>query len=582
LGTRGGQAIFSDLNFYYEVPRRYRDTFALGPGGKFIRRVRDKYGENHDEAVVDLPKNPVMFKESKTDGFLTYQDFELEARRLLKALIKVYRSGDANGMPFFFPKANVHITQDFWRTPEHEGFLELMAEAASANGSLYFIMERGDTNVISQCCRLRVNMTEEELEIAHKEPWRLRFAALQNITLNMPRMAIEAARAGKAVEERKGILLQTIDKFMHVAVDAHIQKKKFIAKLIALKEHGPLAALTYDQDGAPYFNLGSARYLVGVIGLNETVQALCGKQLHESKAALDLGLEIISFMYMNCKKLGAENKINLALEQTPAESTAYRFAKLDLDKYTEAKDLVKGDMKSGSIYYTNSTHMAADAKLGIIDRITMEGLFHGAIDAGSITHGWIGDSTPNTEAMATFIRKIYDLTSNDQVVFSPTFTQCKSCSTVSKGEYKECPKCKGTEVTYVTRVTGYYGEVNKWNKGKQQEREDRVQHTSLVEKENFGADHTVEDIVLYGKPGCSICEGTNEALKTLLKKPEFSKVTYRYEIIDQDKTLEASKKLADMLSKTVREIPALIIHDRTWVTKMPTATTIEHTLQALK
>ena len=42
--ARGGQAIFSDINIYWEVPKHFEDVPAIGPGGSLhrqdLRRVR--------------------------------------------------------------------------------------------------------------------------------------------------------------------------------------------------------------------------------------------------------------------------------------------------------------------------------------------------------------------------------------------------------------------------------------------------------------------------------------------------------------------------------------------------------------
>ena len=580
LGTRGGQAIFSDLNFYYEIPVRYKNTPALGPGGCFIYQKVDQLGNKTVEYVRDLPKNIVLFKENGKAGFLSYEDFAEESRKFLRACVEVYRGGDANGLPFFFPKGNIHITKDFWRTPYCEGFLELLASAVAKNGSLYFVFERGNMNVLSQCCRLRVNMTPEEVEIARNEPWRMRFCALQNITLNMPRLAIETARDISETDVRKRIesYKERLEKYMRIAVDAHIQKKRFITKLMALKEAGPLAALTYDQDGSPYFNVNNARYLIGVIGLNEVVQALTGSEMHADQASLQTGLEVISYMHLMCQKLSKEHKMNIALEQTPAESTAYRFARLDFEKYPEAKKLIKGDIKTGKIYYTNSTHVAADAGIGLVDRIVLEGMFHGAIDAGSITHAWMGDSNPDPKSMAVFIKKIYDNSQNDQVVFSPTFTRCNECQKVIKGEHKKC-ECGSTNVTYVTRVTGYYGEVDKWNAGKQQEREDRLQHADKSLSTVPAARATEPKIYLYGKVGCDICESTDKVIQEVLGRLG-KRVSYQYIVIDPEKPQEASVQLSELLLKNARDIPTLFVNGRAWSVKMPTASTIESVIRS--
>ena len=47
-------------------------------------------------------------------------------------------------------------------------------------------------------------------------------------------------------------------------------------------------------------------YLVGIIGLNELVQIHTGKELHESKDVLKLGLKVISYMKLKCEELVEE------------------------------------------------------------------------------------------------------------------------------------------------------------------------------------------------------------------------------------------------------------------------------------
>ena len=49
-----------------------------------------------------------------------------------------------------------------------------------------------------------------------------------------------------------------------------------------------------------------------------------GEQLHESKKALKFGLKIIAHMKLLADKMKQQESMRLVLEQTPAESTAYR------------------------------------------------------------------------------------------------------------------------------------------------------------------------------------------------------------------------------------------------------------------
>ncbi|HAH69706.1 MAG TPA: anaerobic ribonucleoside-triphosphate reductase, partial [Synergistaceae bacterium] len=78
-----------------------------------------------------------------------------------------------------------------------------------------------------------------------------------------------------------------------------------------------------------------ASHLIGILGLNEMVEAVTGSQLHESEHAEQLGKAVIQYMDLKCQQLSERLGLKIVLEQTPAESTALRFAKLDLRSYPD-------------------------------------------------------------------------------------------------------------------------------------------------------------------------------------------------------------------------------------------------------
>ena len=62
-----------------------------------------------------------------------------------------------------------------------------------------------------------------------------------------------------------------------------------------------------------------------------------------------------------------------------------------------------------------------------IDRVVKEGLFHPRIEAGSLTHIWLGEAKPSKESLANFVIKTFSESLNDQIAFSPEFTNCLGC-----------------------------------------------------------------------------------------------------------------------------------------------------------
>lgn len=442
--ARGGQAIFTDINLYWEIPKHFVDVPAIGPNGVFTGK--------------------------------TYGEYEKEAQRFVWKLFEVFKEGDGSGRPFFFPKPLVHITEKFFKTEGHQDFLDHICDVAGDKGNTYYVFDRGETAKISECCRLSFKLEEVDLLDA-KEPWRMRYSALQNVSLNLPRIAYMAK--GNDTE-----LFNLITEKFLLCVKAHKEKRTFLERLLSSGENGPLSLLTMNRDGMPYLRMNRASHLVGMVGLNEMVQIHSGEEMHDSKKALKFGLKIIAHMKLLSEKMRRQENMRLVLEQTPAESTSYRFAKLDLHFHSPASGrVVKGDVASGEVYYTNSTHLNVRAPMNPIERVTSEGLFHPLIEAGSISHVWMGESMPTKGAIADFVTKTFRYTLSDQIAFSPEFTICNECNHTSRGLADSCPLCQSEDVDGITRITGYFTKVSSWNKGKLGELKDRYRNTEYFAQE---------------------------------------------------------------------------------------------------
>ena len=434
-GGRGGQVAFTDINLYYEIPNHFRDVPAIGPGGKFTGK--------------------------------TYAEYDKESKMFLNALFDVYMRGDSRGQPFFFPKPLLHITDYFFKEEGWEAFLEKAALLSSEKGNTYYVFDRGGVAKLSECCRLSFELTPEDLDEA-KHPWKMRYCALQNVTLNLPR----AAYKSNGDDE---MLFDIIDAEMELAMKAHLQKRAFIKSILDLGEKGPLAALCVSHDDEPYLRMRKASHLIGILGLNEMVQAMTGKELHESEEAATLGRAVIQYMDLKCRQLSEKYGLKVVLEQTPAESTALRFAKLDLRAYPErAKEYIKGSIDTGEIYYTNSTHLNYTLVQDPIDKVLREGELHPMIKAGAITHLWMGEHKPDPKALASFVIKTFKNTESAQIAFSPEFTICCECNHIERGLSDHCSLCGSEEVDGITRVTGYFTRTSSWNAGKRGELKDRA------------------------------------------------------------------------------------------------------------
>lgn len=443
--SRGGQSLFLDFNVHLGTPHYLRNIPAIGPGGKYT-------GKN-------------------------YGEYEKESQLFLKALMEVWREGDCHGKVFAFPKMDLHIDSKSFEDPKQKELLKFACETASENGSPYFIFDRDDIS-LAACCRLKTEITDQEM-ILHPE--KLRFAGIQNITINLPQCAYRTFPnnkiSGSFLEaksaDRIELFLEKIDQALHLAIKAHLQKKKFL-KMMMKNSEGPLWQIgKVAQDGRPYVNLDEGTYLIGLIGLNEAVQYITGKQLHENEDIFKLGLKIISFMSLKCREYSKKFNLKLSLEESPAESAAGRLAKIDLREFPDCKKVVKGNSNGDESYYTNSIHFAAAAPVDLITRIIKQSKFHPLIKSGAIIHAFVGESRPSPESIYNLVKKVWENTQCSQLTISPEFTICNTCSEVSRGLRENCLGCGSEDVYGVTRIVGYYSKITNWNKNKIGELKDR-------------------------------------------------------------------------------------------------------------
>ncbi|MGD9782235.1 MAG: anaerobic ribonucleoside-triphosphate reductase [Kiritimatiellia bacterium] len=493
--SRGGQTIFLDFNIHTGVPGYLKTVPAVGPHGRYLLRRADgtvvrleetvrAEKDAHGNRMMELflteadgsrrcvlregtdPKHGQAYDAeveqdlaARGERVLTYGDFEEEARELTRALLDVWEAGDANGHVFEFPKCDFHVSAETFTDPAQLEIYQRACEVASRNGSVYFIFDR-DEVTLSACCRLRTTIQDNYM-LRHPES--LRFCGFQNVTINVPQCMYRAARAGARTYDG---LIAEIDKMMDLAVKAHEQKRRRIAEMISgpgypLWQIGKIAS-----DGKPYVELEKATYIIGLIGVNDAVKFLIGKEFHESEEALRMGEQVVAHMFLRCKKLSVKHKMKLTLEESPAESAARRLAKADLVYYRdEALQIYKGGSEDVA-YYTNSVHLSADAPVSLVERIRKQARFHSLIESGAITHAFIGEERPSPQAIETLIRETFFRTQSAQVTLSPEFTYCLDCGHNMRGLKDACTSCGSAHVEGETRVVGYFSKINNWNKSK--------------------------------------------------------------------------------------------------------------------
>ena len=157
------------------------------------------------------------------------------------------------------------------------------------------------------------------------------------------------------------------------------------------------------------------------------------------------------------------------LEATPAESTTYRLAKHDVQRYP---DIRTAGCKGDTPYYTNSSHLPVECTADIFEALDIQDELQTLYTSGTVFHAFLGEKLPDWKAAARLVRTIAENYKLPYYTISPTYSICQEHGYLI-GEHKTCPVC-GREAEVYSRITGYYRPVKNWNEGKTQEYRNRT------------------------------------------------------------------------------------------------------------
>jgi anaerobic ribonucleoside-triphosphate reductase len=443
--------------------------------------------------VPDLWKNVpiVMHGHVGPDVYGTYED---EVRLLFRALYDVAGKGDYWGKPFNFPKLENSITPEFFKPEYDDEWLDVHKVVAKF-GLPYFdnMMPayRGYGKGVScyQCCAYCFVETPEDSEdfdekLNFDNGKHFTMGSWQVSSMNLPRMAYNAnGDDDKLFEESR--------RLMDLSLEVFEAKKKWMDRAIKNERipfatQRPLDPRTGEK-GTQAVDFDQLSFTIGFVGGNEMAQYHTGYQLHENPEAVKILIKLILEMQKYKKVLEQKSGYKISLARTPAESTAQTFAIADLitDRYrSRAEKLVKGDMeqarfmladrkKDVPVYYTNGTHVDVKANVGLFDRLDLEQKFFPLLNGGNMFHVWLGDASPDPEALYKLTKRITTKSNVGYYAYTKDLTVCSDCGKVTSPIFEQCPYCGSNKVEWWSRVTGYYQAVSGWNQGKKQELMDR-------------------------------------------------------------------------------------------------------------
>ena len=478
-----------------------------------------------------------------------YKDCKREMDMINKAFIEIMIEGDYNGRGFQYPIPTYSITSDFdWSDSENNRLLfEMTAKYGTPYFSNYINSDMQPSDVRSMCCRLRLDLRELRKKTGGFFGSGESTGSVGVVTINLPRIAYLAS-----CEQD---FFARLDKMMDIAARSLKIKREIITKL--LNEGLYPYTKRYLGTFANHFST------IGLIGMNEVglnANWLRADLTHEETQAF--AKKVLNHMRERLSDYQEQYGDLYNLEATPAESTTYRLAKHDVEKYPEI--ITAACSKDETPYYTNSSHLPVGYTADIFDALDVQDELQTLYTSGTVFHAFVGEKLPSWESAAALVRKIAENYKLPYYTLSPTYSVCTSHGYLA-GEVYECPHCgKKTEV--YSRITGYYRPVQNWNDGKTQEFKHRklydIANSTLKPKTaetTVTAAETVKETTMSNENSSSYSGALLFTTKTcpncaIVKKFLDGKLDYKS--IDAEENADLTRKFG------IQQAPTLVVmHD---------------------
>lgn len=419
----GWQTPFSNLTFDLTVPKDMADKPAVVGGRE-----------------LDTP----------------YGDYQEEMDMINRAFLELMLEGDQKGRVFTFPIPTYNLTGDFnWDAP----IAKLLFQATAKYGIPYFQnyigtkMNPGD--IRAMCCRL--NLDQRELLQRPGNIWGPgdSTGSIGVVTINLNRIGYTAST--------KEDFFSRLRELMTLAKESLETKRAVVNNML---ERG---LIPYTKVYLGHFDNHFST--IGVCGMNEAGLNLLGKGI-DTPEGKEFAVETLTFMRGVLREFQQETRNLYNLEATPAESTSYRLARLDKEKFKNIK--TAGTEKFP--YLTNSTQLNVDATRDVFEALRHQQDIQPLYTGGTIFHTFLPEAI-DWETCRKLVGKIAE-TRIPYFSITPTFSVCDNHGYL-RGQHPACPQC-GSETEVYSRIVGYLRPVKTWNDGKQQEFRERTPFTKIA------------------------------------------------------------------------------------------------------
>ncbi|HOE24898.1 MAG TPA: ribonucleoside triphosphate reductase [Bacteroidales bacterium] len=433
-----------------------------------------------DLVVPDFLKNePVVYGGELHES--VYGDYQHEINLFNKAFAELMSEGDATGTPFSFPIPTYNITKDFdWDNPDYKPIWEMTSKYGIPYFSNFVNSDLSPDDVRSMCCRLRLDKRELNRRGGGLFASNPLTGSVGVVTINLPKLGYEASSEQQ--------LMQRLRNLMELAKSSLEIKRKTIE---SYTEKGlyPYSKY-YLRDIRKRYNCFWKNHFstIGIVGMNECCLNFLGVGIADPDGKA-FAIRVLNYMRDVLVEFQEETGNIYNLEATPAESTAYRFARIDTMQYEDLITANHKDYLNGSKpYYTNSTHLPVNFSDDVFRVLNHQDELQTLYTGGTVLHIFTGEKAIPAASVRSIVKKIAGQFRLPYFTLSPTFSICPSHGYIH-GEHFECPEC-GSACEVFSRIVGYLRPVSQWNDGKKKE---------FIDRKVFRFDNVAKKNSLYNR-----------------------------------------------------------------------------------
>lgn len=393
---------------------------------------------------LDLSPSKAVGEEAVIIGGIAtnykYQEFQTEMDLFNKAFAEIMMEGDAQGRVFTFPIPTYSLSKDFnWDNPNLEPIWEMTRKYGIPYFANYVNSDMSPDDARSMCCRLRLDNRELRKRggLFSANPLT---GSVGVVTINLPRIGYLAKKDSKTQGVAKRKFFSLLGNLMDISRDSLIIKREAVEDY-TLRGLYPYCKFylsdIFDRNGIYWRNHFNT---IGINGMNEAVVNLLEKPISDPEAKT-FALEVMDYLREKILIYQKETDEMFNLEATPAESTAYRFAKLDKALYPDIIVANEEEYQAGAPpFYTNSSHLPVDYTNDVFEALDHQDELQCKYNGGTVLHCFLGESLPDTQSVKNLARKVAQNYKLPYFSITPTFSICPKHGYL-KGEWEFCPTC---------------------------------------------------------------------------------------------------------------------------------------------